>query len=109
MREQTAYFNKITEELVDPTGLLNDSDPFLRKIARAYISYRKTLLDNNRLDFAFQQKLLHDLLLKKEVLKKISKGIKYLLVDEYQDTNYIQEQILFKLASAGKQSLRCRR
>ena len=95
------YFNKITEELVDPKELLKDSDTFLQKIAQAYISYRKTLLDNNRLDFAFQQKLLHDLLLKKEVLKKISGGIKYLLVDEYQDTNYIQEQILFKLASAG--------
>ena len=95
------YFNKITEELVDPKELLKDSDTFLQKIAQAYISYRKTLLDNNRLDFAFQQKLLHDLLLKKEVLKKVSGGIKYLLVDEYQDTNYIQEQILFKLASAG--------
>src|SRR5207302_2081636 len=32
--------------------------------------------------------------------QSITKGIRYVLVDEYQDTNYIQERILTLLASA---------
>jgi DNA helicase-2/ATP-dependent DNA helicase PcrA len=95
-----AYFNKITEELINPARMRNDEDPFLGQIARAYLAYQKILLQQNRLDFSHQQKLLYDLLLKPEISGRIVGGIKYVLVDEYQDTNYIQEQILFKLSSA---------
>lgn len=91
------YFDKITEELVDPDQLVASSDPFLQAIGRAYKAYRQALLDNNRLDFAHQQKLVHDLLLLPDIHRKIADDIKYLMVDEYQDTNYIQEQILLKL------------
>src|SRR5206468_6676592 len=41
-----------------------------------------------------------DLLLDPNLGPKIIKPIKYVLVDEYQDTNYIQEQILLKLSSS---------
>jgi DNA helicase-2/ATP-dependent DNA helicase PcrA len=100
----SAYFNKITEELINPEQMRNEQDLFIRHIARAYLAYQKTLLQQNRLDFSHQQKLLHDLLLKPEISDRIVGGIKYVLVDEYQDTNYIQEQILFKLSS-GKNNL----
>ena len=78
----------------------SDQDPFLQQISRAYLAYQKTLLQQNRLDFSHQQKLLYDLLLKPEISERIIGGIRHLLVDEYQDTNFIQEQILFKLSSA---------
>ena len=57
-----AYFNKITEELVDCKKLQGDPDPFLQRVGVAYQAYQKALLDENRLDVAHQQKLLYDLL-----------------------------------------------
>lgn len=93
------YFNKITEELVDVKELIESYDPFLRGVGQVYENYRRILLSNNRLDFAHQQWLFHELLLKPEVGARICNGINYVLVDEYQDTNYIQEQILLRLAA----------
>ena len=57
------YFDKITEELVDPRQLLHAQEPFLRSLGTAYNAYREALFSNNRLDFAHQQKLVYDLLL----------------------------------------------
>jgi DNA helicase-2/ATP-dependent DNA helicase PcrA len=94
------YFNKITEELVDPDALVAAAAPFLQQLGRAYKSYREALFRNNRVDFAHQQKIVHDLLLDPDFLTRIAGAIRYLLVDEYQDTNYVQEQLLLKLASA---------
>jgi DNA helicase-2/ATP-dependent DNA helicase PcrA len=96
------YFDKITEELVDPDGLVAASDPFLIALGQAYKAYRAALFSNNRLDFAHQQKLVHDLLLDPGLLGKITGEIKYVMVDEYQDTNYIQEQILIKLTGTNR-------
>ncbi|MBI3798985.1 MAG: ATP-dependent helicase [Deltaproteobacteria bacterium] len=93
-----AYFDKITEELVDAEQLQQNRDPALQQIGKAYLAYRQALFTNNRLDFAHLQKLLHDLLLDAEVGPAISRRVKYVLVDEYQDTNFIQEQILLKLS-----------
>jgi DNA helicase-2/ATP-dependent DNA helicase PcrA len=94
-----AYFNKITEELVDHRKLQLGSDPFIQQVGTAYEAYQKALLEENRLDFAHQQKLVYELLEDLEIAQTVTKGIKYVLVDEYQDTNYIQEQILLKLSA----------
>jgi DNA helicase II / ATP-dependent DNA helicase PcrA len=94
------YFDKITEELIDPDALLHDSDPFLRGIAQAYRTYEQALMDENRVDFAHQQKLFDVLLANPEVGPTISASVKYVMVDEYQDTNYVQERILLKLAGS---------
>lgn len=96
------YFDKITEELIDPDELVGSDDDFISMIGQSYISYRDLLIENNRLDFAFLQKTFYDLLLNKVSSKKITEKIKYVLIDEYQDTNYIQEQIAFKLSSKHK-------
>jgi superfamily I DNA/RNA helicase len=81
------YFDKITEELVDSDALCSSNDTFLQAIGTAYKAYRKCLLENNRLDFAHQQKLVHDQLLDPDLYQRIADGVKYLMVDEYQDTN----------------------
>lgn len=92
------FFDKITEELVDVDRLGTDSQQFLQLVAGAYRAYERALFANNRLDFAHQQKLVYDLLLKPDVADAIVSTIKYVMVDEYQDTNYIQEQLLLRLA-----------
>ena len=97
-----AYFNKITEELVEPSELKDDSDPFIRPIAKAYNAYCDALFKKNRLDFAHQQRLVYDLLLDAECANAIIKDVKYVMVDEYQDTNYIQEQLLLKLTETTR-------
>lgn len=93
-----AYFDKITEELLDPSALSLDSDPFLVQLARAYLTYEARLLEQNRVDFSHLQKLAFNLLADEGLASSVQRGIDYLMVDEYQDTNYIQEQLLLKLA-----------
>jgi DNA helicase-2/ATP-dependent DNA helicase PcrA len=92
------YFNKITEELVDPSALVSSSEPFLASIGAAYQSYVSTLFEKNRVDFAHLQKIFYGLLQEKEIGASIAGKIRYILVDEYQDTNYIQERLLLRLA-----------
>lgn len=95
-----SYFDKITEELVDPEALSRDQDPLLRDVARAYQAYEAALLETNRVDFAHIQKTLDGLLDDEEVSDSVTAGIRYVMVDEYQDTNYVQERLLRRLASA---------
>lgn len=92
------YFNKITEELIDPSDLLNSKDPFLQDLAKAYSKYREKLFEANKIDFAHLQKVFLDLLNNPTLYSKIKGEIKYIMVDEYQDTNYIQERIMLTLA-----------
>jgi DNA helicase-2/ATP-dependent DNA helicase PcrA len=91
------YFDKITEELVDPARLSASSNPFTQGIARAYGAYETALFANNRTDFAHLQSIVHGLLLQPEHCGAIASEVRYVLVDEYQDTNYVQEQLLLKL------------
>jgi DNA helicase-2/ATP-dependent DNA helicase PcrA len=94
-----AYFNKMTEELIAPERLLASGDPFLVAIGNAYRAYQRCLFENNRVDFAHLQRLVHDLLDEPGLAGPVARGIRYVLVDEYQDTNYVQEQLLLKLTA----------
>ncbi len=92
-----AYFDKITEELVDPEVLIRSTDNFLRAIGEAYLAYQRALRHDNRVDFAHLQRDALDLLADTNIIAAETSRIKYVLVDEYQDTNYVQEQLLLKL------------
>ena len=92
------YFDKITEELVDPQKLSGSADPFLIAVGNAYSRYERALLDANRTDFAHLQRLVHGLLVGDlGTAEVVTRDLRYVLVDEYQDTNYVQEQLLLKL------------
>jgi len=91
------YFDKIAEELVDPTQLVASADPFCVAIGQAYQRYKHALSNANRIDFAHLQWSVYDLLSDPSTADAVSRDIRYVLVDEYQDTNYIQEQLLLKL------------
>jgi len=97
-----AYFNKLTEEKIRPEDILNaGADSRLKTIARAFGRYEELLNEKNRVDFAhLQTKFLE--LLNSEAGKEIKEQIRYVMVDEYQDTNYIQELIFFTLAKNTK-------
>ena len=94
------YFDKMTEELIDSARLRNAAEPFLRRLGAAYTAYQRTLFSNNRLDFAHQQRLVYDLLRDSHIATAITRDVRYVMVDEYQDTNFIQEQLLLKLSAA---------
>ncbi len=91
------YFNKITEELINPDVLRADPDDFIRKLGEVYQRYQDKLFEMNRIDYAHQQKIFHDLLSEPQFTDRIKKDIRYIMIDEYQDTNYIQEQIILKI------------
>ncbi len=93
------YLNKITEEMIEIDVLEKENSEFLNQLAKCYKAYQKKLFETNRVDFAHLQKIFYDLLNNKDIFFKIKTNIKYIMVDEYQDTNYIQEQILLKLAN----------
>src|SRR4030042_5630013 len=71
------FYDKITEELIDPHQLINSKDDFLEQLGKSYSTYRNLLHENNRVDFSFQQRIFFDLLQKKETRNKIASTIKY--------------------------------
>ena len=92
------YFDKITEELIDTKQLASSSDPFPRQLDRAYRTYEHALQESNRIDFAHLQSMVYGLLSDPNHYESIISDIRYVLVDEYQDTNYVQEQLLLRLS-----------
>lgn len=91
------YFDRISEELVDVDQLATTANPFLQNIAAAYRKYEAALLENNRVDFAHLQCIVYKLLQDPTSGQALIDDIHYVLVDEYQDTNTVQERLLFKL------------
>lgn len=68
----------------------------IKKIINHYQKKKKTA---NVMDFSDLLTKWHEVLQNKEVLKKYAKNFRYILVDEYQDTNKLQFEILKPLAS----------
>ena len=97
------YVNNFLEELVDTESMLGDDNPEIVAIAHVMEMYEKILHDENLIDFTSIQTDAYRLLKENtNVLKEIQDQIKYIMVDEYQDTNYIQEKIVFLLAGEKK-------
>ncbi|MFI3249771.1 MAG: UvrD-helicase domain-containing protein [Eubacteriales bacterium] len=84
----------------DYVGFANEKgDPFLKKVARVYTRYEKTLWDAAALDF--DDIILHTVRLlqsNQEVLHHYQQKFHYVLIDEYQDTNHLQYQLATLLA-----------
>ena len=106
MRAQAAQtlFNRITEDMLTIDSMKR-AGKNIEELAFAYEAYEKALDEYYRVDFAHMQKKFLSFLespLGKHFLDgngtKENPGINYVLVDEYQDTNPIQEEIYLKLA-----------
>lgn len=105
-------FNTLSENYVDPEKLIEEikkdktrkNHKLDLKIATAYKLYLDDLLDpkNVRLDFALlQREFLKLLESNSDILEKLRDKFYYILIDEYQDTNPIQDKI-FRLISEPK-------
>ena len=93
------YLNKVREEALDPAALLAAPEPEVRALGEAFRLYGAILEGENAIDFsAIQSEMLALLESQPEVLEELRGKLKYLIVDEYQDTNTIQERILLNLA-----------
>ncbi len=87
--------------------IINQKDIYEKTILPIYRIYQKKLIDLNSCDFG--DLILHavKILEKNEDLREIySKNFKYILVDEYQDTNFIQSRWL-KLLSEKNKNICC--
>ncbi|UJG43111.1 MAG: ATP-dependent helicase [Candidatus Heimdallarchaeum endolithica] len=96
--------SRITEDLIDVEKLQNSDDIFMQELAEYYIQYKQSLNHRDRCDFPTVQQLFLKFLNEEEGEKFIQGDmerdlppIKYVLVDEYQDTNPIQEEIYFRM------------
>ena len=71
----------------------------IKEVANAYHVYQKILLDNNALDFGDLINYCLKLFKKRPlILKKYREKFKYILVDEFQDTNWSQYEVIKLLA-----------
>ncbi|MEG3014832.1 MAG: ATP-dependent DNA helicase [Cetobacterium sp.] len=89
------WFNRFTEEGVEGKSLT-----FLGK---AYELYKSILLKENRLDFSMIQSEAYRILKENpKILERFQNKIKYIMIDEYQDTNSIQERLIFLIGSKSR-------
>lgn len=109
LKERTimSAISSAKDELIDPQEyeMQNGYDYNGGKIAKAYREYQATLKKNNALDF-------DDLIMKTvelfkadaEVLSSYQDRFRYIMVDEYQDTNTAQFELI-RLLAAGHRNL----
>jgi DNA helicase-2/ATP-dependent DNA helicase PcrA len=83
--------------------IINNKDIYEKTILPLYRVYQQKLIDLNACDFG--DLILHTvkILEKNNDIREIySNNFKYILVDEYQDTNYIQSRWLYLLSEKHK-------
>ena len=97
------YFDKITEELVDVQKLCKSKDEQVKAIGKAMAMYRRLQIQQAKVDFSHLEWLAFDLLSRHPgAQKEFRAKFEYVMVDEYQDTNYIQEQLILTLANEDR-------
>ena len=99
-----AHISNLKNNMINPKKALEFADSFFDvKVAEIYGSYEKKLKQANSMDF-------DDLLLKtvelfenfEQVLDFWSKKFQFIMVDEYQDTNFVQYKLVELLGSNNK-------
>ena len=98
-----ALFNRLSEECLQPENVVERvDDPTYRSLLAMYANYVASLRPHHgphRTDFALLKQNALDLLLSAPLSGSV---FKHVIIDEYQDTNTIQERLFFKLASGHK-------
>lgn len=82
---------------------IRTSDKYITFLKEAYSLYENQLFEANQIDFSYLQIEFYNMLLKNiELLRKLNEKIDFLMIDEYQDSNRIQEKIVFLLSKLKK-------
>ena len=108
IHKEKTFLNVISsakDELVDPIEFATRAagDYNKRIQAQVYMEYQKELKMNNALDFDdLLFKTVELFKLDKEVLASYQERFRYIMVDEYQDTNTAQFELIRLLASKYK-------
>jgi DNA helicase-2/ATP-dependent DNA helicase PcrA len=112
------HFSRAKDELISPSDYLDYAENLklnqdssmsgqesnieaerLEEVARAFHTYQQLLLDNNSLDFGDLLAYTIQLFQKRpQILEKYRKQFKYILVDEFQDTNWAQYELIKTLS-----------
>ena len=90
-------FANITNNLVDLDELRNSNNPRDILALEIYLKWANFLDENNLINYQLILKKFYDLLKDPFYGKKIRDRIDFVIIDEYQDTNTIQEEISFSL------------
>ncbi len=107
------HFSRLQDEIVTPEEYLKyakkdiNEEPLedikTKELANAYKFYTDLKLKNNVLDFGdlitYTNKLFMD---RPNVLKRYQDKFKYILVDEFQDTNFAQNELVNLLAKKNR-------
>lgn len=123
IKELIKHFSRCKDEIINPQDYLDYSEKIrlnqdrrsdeemeletkrLEEIANAYHIYQQILLENEVLDFGdlinYCLKLFKE---RPNILKKYRDQFEYILVDEFQDTNYAQYELI-KLLSYPKNNI----
>ncbi|HFQ60697.1 MAG TPA: ATP-dependent helicase [Epsilonproteobacteria bacterium] len=93
--------SKYKNSLLSPEVVLEKAElPDYKKIANIYVKYQANIEENNLVDFDDLLMLTYKILSENDALRKeTSNRYKYIMVDEYQDTNELQFQLLELLSS----------
>ena len=101
-RSILSAISKAKDELIGPEDftLRAGSDYTQSKYAQAYVEYQKRLKASNALDFDdLIFKTVELFRLNKEALSYFQNRFRYIMVDEYQDTNTAQFELIHLLSS----------
>ncbi len=98
--ETKSFFNRLSEEDIDPRKV-KTKDLVLRNLLDMYDYYLQDLSSGSikSVDLSFLQQAAYRCI---ESCKHADKEFKHIIIDEYQDTNNIQEKIFFGLANGHK-------
>lgn len=93
------YVNLMMEELADTEAMEADPDEDMRFLGKLTRRYRELLRRSGAMDFSTILLKTYEMLRSNRgMLEQLQNSIRYIMVDEYQDTNYIQEQLVLLLA-----------
>lgn len=102
------YVNGLSEELLLPEEMRRTCGNLLggriEVLARMMMKYTRLEEEGHFIDFSRLQKETYALLSSyPEILDSLQKRIRYIMIDEYQDTNFIQEQLIRLLGGSSQQ------
>ena len=113
-----SHFSRLKDELITPDEYINFAETKLSsaadedetteakktlELAKAYERYTELMIQAGNLDFGDQLFFTYKVLKEnKKILAECQNRFKYILVDEFQDTNFAQNEIIKLLASKDK-------
>jgi DNA helicase-2/ATP-dependent DNA helicase PcrA len=96
-----SIISKLKEENTSPEEFISGANAFGENdklIGEVYLRYNRILKENNAMDFSDILLNTCKILQNAEILAKVQDKFRYIMVDEYQDTNKIQYEIINMIA-----------